>query len=166
VNGGQPPAFKIAVYSSLDGVSLDQELAIADGDTTLGSHTLTIAPTFDDMQDDYYLIAVVDSNDDVPESDETNNTALFSGGAFVVHEIQSGKTVLQIQGTDANDSSFNLAPGLVDEVHFRGHAGNDTFDSNSLFAGIGTWLFGGDGDDSLTGSSGSDFIFGGLGDDT
>jgi hypothetical protein len=96
--------FSIAVHASADGTSLDEPLATAAADNTPGTHTLTIAPTFDDPQYDYYLVAQVDANAEIPEVYEDNNQALFAGGAFIDHEASSGLTVLQVHGTDSDDS--------------------------------------------------------------
>jgi Ca2+-binding RTX toxin-like protein len=103
VLGQSVAPFTITVYASADGTSLDQALEIHDGDNTQGRHTLTIHPTFDDPQEDYYLVAQVDSDNDVAEVNEDNNTALFLGGAFIAHEALSGKTVLHAQGTDRDE---------------------------------------------------------------
>src|SRR5205823_780753 len=103
VVGPSVAPFKIAVYASGDGVSLDAPLQEIDADYSQGFHTLPIYATFDDPQDDYYLVAHLDSADDVNEINEDNNTAVFAGGAFIDHEAMSGQTVLQVHGTDGAD---------------------------------------------------------------
>jgi hypothetical protein len=54
----------------------------------------------------------------------------------------------------------------IDQVHIRTHGGNDTVATTLGDAATGLWIFGGPGDDQLSGASGNDFIKGGLGDDT
>jgi Ca2+-binding RTX toxin-like protein len=94
-------SFKVSVYISHDGTSLDQEIWRGDGGTSLGTYTLSFQPTYDDWQDDHYLVAVVDSDNGVAELDETNNTARFHG-AFL-NQI-NGQTILEVHGTDTADS--------------------------------------------------------------
>jgi VCBS repeat-containing protein len=128
VAGAINQAFSIGVYSSGNGTTLDDlPLESAAGITSQGVHTATIAPTFDDWQADYYLVAKVDSNDEITETNENNNALLFAGGAFLVHEALSGKTVLHAQGptwrnshaspprTGATRTSAHLPPGFPAE---------------------------------------------------
>src|SRR5262249_46273571 len=63
-----------------------------------GAHTVSISPTFPDFQQQYYLVAKVDSAGSQAESNEGNNTLKFWGGAFLAHEADTGQTILQIQG--------------------------------------------------------------------
>src|SRR5207249_2359772 len=84
VNRGPAVPFNIALYASSDGTSLDQELQVVPAQSYgVGTYSQTISAAFDDPQQDYYLIAVADIDDDVAEFDETNNTAAFAGGAFL-----------------------------------------------------------------------------------
>jgi hypothetical protein len=159
--------FKIAVFSSFDRSSFNKQLAIGDGEMTRGHHTLSLSPAFDDEQYDYYLMVMADFGNDVQEVDEENNVFKgFAGGVFVVHEPTSGKKVLHIHGTDGDDSTPNTTAAGVDEVHFRGHGGDDKFDLNSFLPGVPGWMFGGSGNDAITGSTRNDLIFGGAGDDS
>jgi Calx-beta domain/RTX calcium-binding nonapeptide repeat (4 copies) len=190
ITGTAPGPFKIAVYASADGVSLGQQLAEHDGLTELGDSTLTFSPSFDDPSSDYYLVAVVDSLGAIAESDETNNAGQFLGGLFVAHEAVSGKDVLHVVGFDDTESpgsekddamatavdastlrvtldwdSHDYSLAAIDEIHFRGHQGDDSLSADSLLL-QNTWLFGGSGYDSLSGGGGNDTIDGGADDDT
>jgi RTX calcium-binding nonapeptide repeat (4 copies)/Calx-beta domain len=158
--------FKIAVFVSYERKRVGQQLAIGDGQTARGQHTLTLSPAFDDPQHDYYLMVMIDHEYNQEEVDEENNFSHFAGGAFIVHEPASGKTILHIHGTDKDDLSSKFPATAVDEVHFRGHDGHDHFDLHAFLPGVPGWLFGGKGDDMLIGSTADDFIFGGPGDDT
>jgi Ca2+-binding RTX toxin-like protein len=166
ISGELSSPFAIAVVAVVDGMYTTQQLAAGNGETSEGVHTLTLTPAFDDMKYDYKLVAVADSDYEVDEIDESNDSAAFEGGSFLVQEPLSGKTVLHIDGTDSADTSFVTGSATIDEVHFRGHNGNDTFDGEALFPGVPAWLFGGDGNDTLTGSSAADLLFGGAGNDT
>jgi Big-like domain-containing protein len=104
-----------------------------------------VCPAYDDWYDNYRLIAVVDSNNDVAESDESNNSALFAGGAFLVTEPTSGNHVLHVDsGLNAattsifkmddatfrvtqNGQSFDEIIAAVDEIHYRGHSEGDSY---------------------------------------
>ncbi len=100
---GTVSEFTIAVLTSPDGQALGVELEIAAGDTAPGSHVLTIAPTFDDLVEDYYLIAVVDYGQAVAEASEANNQARYNGGLFVAEEAGSGKSIVHVHGIDEPD---------------------------------------------------------------
>src|SRR5262249_39235365 len=76
VLGSPVGSFKIGLFASPDGVSPGQPLQQIDvtGDYTApGYHTYPIWATFDDPQEDYYLTAMVDSDNAVPEDNEDNN---------------------------------------------------------------------------------------------
>ena len=95
--------FTVGVYASSDGIAPQELLASGIGDSTPGLHVMRLTPTFDDPQRDYLLMAKVDGNGDVLEGNENNNTLLFSGGQFVVHEANSGKWVVQAYGSSGMD---------------------------------------------------------------
>src|SRR5207244_3290121 len=87
-----------------DGTTLPlAALEEVDGNTALGQHTAIVTPTFSDPTGDYLLVAKVDSQSEVAESDETNNTALFDGGSFLVKEAATQQTIIHVQGTNAGD---------------------------------------------------------------
>jgi hypothetical protein len=87
VSGGTVSPFSIGLYASSDGVAPGQLLqSIEAPDLTVGTFSLNISPQFDEPQDDYYLVAVVDSADDINETDETNNVSLFAGGSYLLYE--------------------------------------------------------------------------------
>jgi hypothetical protein len=110
-------------------------------------------------------MVMVDSGDDVYEVNEENNFEYCEGGAFVVREPATGKRILHIHGTNQHDYTSHFKPAAVDEVHFRGHAGNDQFDLQEFLPGTLGWLFGGEGGDTLIASTDIDIIFGGPGND-
>jgi Ca2+-binding RTX toxin-like protein len=163
VNETVSDPFRIAIYASYDGISHDHLLEVVEGDPTNGVHTATIHPTFDDLQEDYYIIAYLDSDEEIEEENEGNNSALFYGD-FAVHEASSGKTVRHIHGTDSPDSIFPWPTGWgIDEVHVRSHGGDDEVTARDHDVPI--WVFGGSENDLIIGALGNDFLDGGAGDD-
>src|SRR5262249_31679393 len=106
VSGADVGPFSIALYASHDGVSLDQQLQLVDAGVdpgAPGNHPLTFQPRFDDPSEDYRLLAVLDTDDDVTESNEDNNWVQFAGGMYVAIE-DSGKRVLHVHGTNLPDN--------------------------------------------------------------
>jgi hypothetical protein len=99
-----PGPFKIALFASPDGQTLGQQLQTATADHSPGSRVLNIIPTFSDLPEDYFLVAKVDANDSVLETNEGNNQRLFNGGSFLAREAASGKTVVHVHGLD--ETSF------------------------------------------------------------
>ena len=179
VTGDASSPFDIGIYRSSDGVTLDSLLTTHrvtnSADLTAGMHTVTISPAFSDVQQDYFLVAKVDANNEVAETLETNNQALFAGGLFVdsdgnvhVHGTSSADTV-QVDGWDElvvvyNSASYSYTQEDVPRVHIRAHAGNDNV--NGGMGETSLWMFGGDGNDILQGNfSASNVIHGGDGDD-
>src|SRR6478752_6638645 len=83
----------------------------------------------------------------------------------------SGKTVLHIEGSDgldtgsvtqidANtmrvaiaDESYDYSIAAIDEIHFRGHAADDTFSADDNVP-TNMWVLGGEGSDNLTAGGG------------
>jgi Big-like domain-containing protein/hemolysin type calcium-binding protein/Calx-beta domain-containing protein len=183
-------AWRIAVYASPDGVSRGAQLWSGAGGMQLGNHTLSFQPTYRDLLQwgDYRLLAVADPAGSLIESETSDNTAQFAGGAFLVHEQFTGKTVLQVQAGDDGDTvtaaivsggtgvspvlritdngqSGDYDPAAIDAIHFHGGSGDDAFTSDATLP-IDEWLFAGDGSNTLIGGAGDDIIFGGAGNDT
>ncbi len=97
----------------------------------------------------------------------------------------SGHDTVQVNGADGAGDEFeirsngdhvefervNLGPFTLDirdteQLEVRGQGGDDSIDASDLDAGqIKLRLYGGDGDDTITGSEGRDYINGGNGDD-
>ena len=172
-------AFDIDITRAADGVNDDavvHSARISDAaDLAVGSHTLTIAPNFTDVQEDYWLLARIDAGGEVAETDETNNSATFDGGVF-----QAADGTIHVHGTSGLDDVSVTQPGLlkvrlngvestytastVTEVHTRTHEGVD-----DIMGGSGVakpmWSFGGSGDDDLFGGKKDDYLDGGDGDD-
>ena len=180
VGGEAATAMTVGVYRSNDGgATLDAQVASqAVTDTNLlalGSHQLTLTADFVDVQEDYELYVVLDTDDDVAESDETNNRLVFGGGVF-----QSADEVIHVHGGAGDDDIDISQPGQlkvkyngttleytasdVSEIHIRTHGGDD-----EAVAGSGVqkdiWAFGGAGADQLTGGGDDDYLAGGAGDD-
>ena len=98
IHYAQPDAFDIAIYAWFDPQTpetlLIDHFAVSDpADRTPGvPHTLSIPAVFRnqgtvedpvyDLELDYFLMAKVDSQDVVVETNELNNTRLFDGGIF------------------------------------------------------------------------------------
>ncbi len=175
--------YSIAIYAYSDGAATYQELCSLDGGVDVGYQTLTFRPSFDDWQNDYRLIAIADPDNNVAEFNEANNSAGLEPTVFVISEPSTGKNILHIHGTDAIDTvsvtkldastlratlngySYDYPITAIDEIHFRGHGGDDTFNADSTLT-VPMWLFGGDGNDNLTAGAAADFIFGGAGNDS
>ncbi len=182
----------VDIYRSPDGVTVDT----SDSTTLLMTHELTSSAdktqspghvvSFDadlnqlghDVDEDYYLVAVLRTDGDSVydnESDTTNNQVNFAGGVF--RDAVTG--IWQAHGADATDtvtvdSSYILLYGLQllanisganDAVAIRTHGGNDTVTVNSAYS-YAVQIFGGAGNDTLTGGAGDDLLAGGSGDDT
>jgi hypothetical protein len=123
VSGSVDP-FNIAIYASPDanGNVLQERFELRPGNTTPGPHTLPITPSFPDLQKDYYLIAKVDSDSQVAEDNENNNTKPFAGGIFLVNET-TGKSVVHFHGTemDQTASILTATTGQGGEKGVRNH---------------------------------------------
>lgn len=173
-------AFDVNLYRSNDGTTLGDLLAtieVTDAyNRSVGTgRVVTISPNFSDVGSDYKLIAVLDANNEVGESNEDNNKSVFSGGVF-----QTADGTVHIHGTPAADSisigqsdnvdvvfngaNFAFAPSGVSAVRVRAHAGNDSVVSG-IAADKAFAAFGGDGNDTITGGAGADVIYAGYGDD-
>jgi len=177
------PAFDLAIYRSTDGQTSDAQLTsyrISDpASLSVGTHEVTLAADFADLQQDYYLAAQLDAAGEVVEADETDNRASFSGGIFVatdgtvhVHGDDGADDIELYDWSDnqldvwRNDQPWGLVSGYS-AIHVRGHGGDDQLVMRSEAPGnTPVWLFGGDGADLLSGGAGHDFLDGGAGDDT
>lgn len=182
VTGADSPAFTVTVFRTLDGLLLTPLLTqVVEGSTALGlgAHELDLTASFDDVPEDYYLVAVIDSSEAIPESSETNNQARFSGGVFtsgngtVIHvhgagvdfddnlnlDVSGGNITVTLNG-DA--TVFPVASTLG--IHVRLQDGNDTLTTDSSIT-HSIWAFGGAGADNLTTGSGDDLLEGGRGSD-
>jgi Ca2+-binding RTX toxin-like protein len=173
-------AFDIGVYQSADGTTLGALLLtrrITDSaKLAVGTnHIESVAPSFNDTQADYFLVAKVDADGEVSETDEANNTATFSGGVFKtadgivhVHGTGSGDTIgVSKPGTldvAFNGTTYNYTADGVTGIRIRSHAGNDSVTTGS---GVdkAMWAFGGDGNDTLNGGDANDYLSGGYGGD-
>jgi Ca2+-binding RTX toxin-like protein len=179
--GNEPvAAFDVNIYRSNDGTTLGDLLAtfeVTDSySRSVGSgRSVMISPNFSDIGSDYKLVAVLDANQEIGESNESNNKGAFSGGVF-----KTADGTVHIHGTAAADSisigqssnvdvafngaNFAYAPSGVTAVRVRSHAGNDSIVS-SIAADKAFAAFGGDGNDTITGGTGNDVIYAGYGDD-
>ena len=145
-------------------------------DLAVGTHAITVAPDFNDLNVDYALVAKWDADDEVIESNESDNTSGFDEGVFL-----SEDDVVYVHGSDDDDSinlftsgstlyviangqsnSFNAS--TVGVVRIRVHDGNDGVVASAVGT-ISMWAFGGDGNDSLSGGDGDDWLHGNDGDD-
>ena len=87
------PPFRYVIYASVDSTitTSDTEFCIRDattglpaGTTTTGAYTTCTVPTM--PTGDYYLGMIVDTEDDVPETDENDNVAVDSTNLFTMTE--------------------------------------------------------------------------------
>jgi Ca2+-binding RTX toxin-like protein len=173
-NSINPSTFNIGFYASTDGTTLGTELAhqqvtVSNG-TGLAVTGVTPFSDNPDLSTDYYLVAAADTG--------SSNVELFAGGAFKPSGTGSGPVYLF--GTPGNDSystvtnpgstvftlagaSFNKAQ--TTEIHVRLGDGNDSFTSSTIL-GKNLLVFGGAGNDTITGGSGANTLYGGAGNDT
>src|SRR5262249_12127159 len=144
------------------------------GDLSGGAaHSITFNADFDDVDEDYYLVAVLHSPALTSET-AFNSVAIFAGGIFAnsdgswqVHGTAAADTVtvsttqIALSGGLSQTASIS---GANDKVAIRTHRGSDTATVDSAYADD-AWLFGGAGDDALTGGAGNDGLVGGAGND-
>src|SRR5574340_479984 len=87
VTGEPAVPFTISVCRSADGQTPASPLMThrveTPADLTPGRHGVSIVASFTDVPEDYCLVAQLDANQEVTETDESNNTKAFSGGVFV-----------------------------------------------------------------------------------
>ncbi len=111
ITGGTSIGFAIGLYASADGITPDQLLqTVAAVDLTTGTHSLIISPAFDDLQEDYYLVAVVDHWDEVGETNETDNVALFASGTYLLYEPSRDHYVRVVDGGDSAEAVSVTTP--------------------------------------------------------
>ena len=195
IAGDPAGPFEIGLYRSDDGIfdaadELLSSVAISDpADLTVGSHVrnLAIGPTgdvalpgagADDIAADYWILAVADPLNAVPEDDadpfnEDNTVALAGayhpvGGDVFAHGTAQADTVLMAPGRKTLDLSLNgtlvsYAPKDVTGFHVRSHRGDDTVGGPKITQPLQIW--GGAGNDTLTGGPGGDRLDGGAGND-
>ena len=128
-----------------------------------------------EVDTDYYVLAVADPTNAVPEVDASipgaNNVASLAG----VYHAANGQ--LLIQGSQGVDNiSFNGVKGVtwngttytypsdISAVRIRTHGGNDVINASTV--GKVVLAYGGDGDDNISGGTANDILYGGAGSDT
>ena len=119
IYNADPDAFDIAIYASFDAQNpetlLIDHFAVSNpADRTPGApHTVSIAAVFRnqaqpgqdpvyDLELDYFLMAKVDSQDEVVEANELNNTRLFDGGIF----LDDPHDIVHVHGTDVPNQQY------------------------------------------------------------
>jgi Ca2+-binding RTX toxin-like protein len=99
-------------------------------------------------------------------SRDAAGTILVNGGAVPVKggtPTVANTALLQVSGQTGNDTiALDEANGALPRANLFGGAGNDTLTGGSA----ADLLFGQDGDDTLLGKGGADLLFGGAGNDT
>ena len=105
-------------------------------------------------------------DDNITVSRDAAGTILINGGAVPVvggHATVANTSVIQVFGQGGNDTiTLDEHNGALPAAHLFGGAGNDT-----ITGGSGNdELFGGSGNDTLLGKGGDDLLFGGSGNDT
>ena len=186
--------FDVEIWRSADHEELDAALmpavrVVDPTKLTVGYHTITVTANFVDVQQDYYLAAVVDAAFELDEGVERNNTGFFNGGAFfdttndIVHvhgsDLVADAVDVALSGANLEvtlngGDPFSYPAADVFEVHVRTHNGADRIWAAAgmskvlrAFGGAGNdSLKGGDGNDRLEGGAGNDWLEGGAGDDT
>src|SRR5437879_2615758 len=113
------------------------------------------------------LTVIGDSaNDLITMSRDAAGQLLVNGGAVAIQggvSTVANTTLIQVFGQGGNDTiALDESNGALPAANLFGGAGNDT-----LTGGSGAdLLFGGAGNDILNGKGGNDLLFGGAGNDT
>ncbi len=184
-------AFEVGIYRTEDGKTPESQIGSLKIDSAElvkpGKHTVTISPDFADGESfgDYSIMAVIDPAGYYPETDESNNDILFGGDAFL-STTRAGTlltrpgTTLHIHGSRSHETFELTNTGFItadvdgilyeyqgtkiDAIAIHGHKGDDTI---VIDEGITqrTLIYGGRGDDTLSGGSGADQLYGGRGKD-
>ncbi|MEX2558280.1 MAG: S8 family peptidase, partial [Pirellulales bacterium] len=189
VLGSDVGPFSVGFYQSADALFgsdayLGDVLVDHPADLSVGVHTVSIpigggagqvplpGAGLVDSGGDYYLLAVLDHLDEVVETDaeafNEDNTAVLTGAYLA-------DTTVYAHGSAANDSitvaagltlsinsdTFAYSPTAVSEFRIRAHAGHDVISAAGVAKVMRIW--GGDGDDTLTGGTLNDVIDGGAG---
>jgi ELWxxDGT repeat protein len=191
--GDPSPAFTLGFYRSGDNqVGSDTTLASATisgaADLSTGVHTklFTIGGGVGqiplpgagavEVNSDYFLLAVADPDDLVPELDTAgvseDNVGVFTGAYF------SGSGLVMIHGGAAADTisvsstavatingvAKSFSATAVTGFRVRAHGGNDSFNGSAYTKPIGVW--GGPDNDTLTGGKAADLLEGGADNDS
>ena len=106
------------------------------------------------------------ADNSITVSRDAAGNILVNGGAVAItggRPTVANTALMQVFGTGGNDTiALNEANGALPAAQLFGGAGNDT-----LTGGSGNdLLFGGAGNDTLLGKGGNDLLFGGAGNDT
>jgi hypothetical protein len=170
--------FDIGIYRSADGISRDALLIthrVSNSADLLGDtmHVATINADFTDVQQSYFLIAVVDDADEISENNELNNQWLFDGGLFqatdgTVHVVGTfgddtvtitdyGSVAIELNGT-----TYDFGSIAVTGISIRTYDGSDSIAADSSVT-LPLWVFAGRGNDTITGGTGDDYLDAGPG---
>lgn len=158
------PVFDVAIYASPDGVTPETLLMTHRLDPDVlpqyfipdASHSVSFPADFGgDIQEDYYVMAVLDAADEYVDLNEDDNAAAFASGVF----LDAPSQIVHAHGNDQSDAvsisqdasaltvgafSFPFATYNIDAVHIRTHAGDDTMTAGSQVTKT-RWQFGGAG---------------------
>ena len=126
------------------------------------------------FQDQFHRLFVTGGDGDniVTISRDAGGHLLVNGDAVAGDPTIANTDLIQVRGGDGNDViALNETGGALPAAELFGGDGNDSLTGgsadDSLFGQDGNdSLFGGAGNDSLAGGSGNDFIAGGAGNDT
>ncbi len=187
VVGSDAQPFEVNVYRSEDGVTPGERVACrevtANAERRQGEgHTVTVQADFDDVLDDYRLIAIVALRSKRSAAfvgpEPLADSIAFQGGVFV-----AGDGTVQVHGSDEDDrvllslsDTGTLHVSLNDRwggsydsrevaaIHVRTHGGDDKVETSPRVA-VPLVVFAGEGDDVVRGGSGDDLLVGGPGHD-
>lgn len=180
VSGENAAPFTIAIYGSVGGMAptmLGSKQVTSGADLAVGTdHAIELDGPLSSMSGDVTLTAIVDSAYQNMETNESNNQMAFQGGVF-----RSGNGELNVHGTIADDAvqvtggttlnvtfnagAYTFTPSEITQIRVWGQNGNDTISADSSFT-LPFVVFGGDGNDTITGGGGSNSLYGNAGDDT
>jgi ELWxxDGT repeat protein len=132
--------------------------------TATGNYTITFSVTDDDglSSSQTKSVSIAAANLQVSDLDPTK-TDLFVGGTTTSDTIAIGLSGSNTTVTINSVSAGSFAP--TGRIVVFGQAGNDNVTVASTITRL-AWLYGDDGNDTLTGGGGNDFLIGGAGDDS
>lgn len=154
------PVVNISYVANTDIVFVDDDLALSDIDTiTLrGTVPNTVQTSGNDRFTVDFNAAGGVATPKVIVEDLTGPTILYRVRDFV------NFATIRVEPLAGNDT-VSVAGAIPASFVVDAGAGNDTVTALTAVAGNGLTIFGGDGDDALTGSPNSDLIYGGSGND-
>lgn len=196
ITGTSVPSFTLSFYRSLTDTAyqpVDTHLSTVNvtnpADLTVGQHQVfftlgagaELVNNANEINYDYYILAVADVADSVTESDadphNEDNTVPFAGvyhknNAYIfVHGRDVPTDTIDIARTAANTRvifngvTYSNPSSGVTGYRIRAHQGDDVVNGIKFTLNLPGYIMGGPGNDNITGGSGNDVFVGGPGND-